>query len=102
MKPKMTLEQAIKVLESSYHLDCKVTEAIAELEARVIAVEALEKQVPKKPEIEQDDIFSDCYECPACGGFIGYVYDCKESQYQLTYCAGCGQAIDWEEGEADA
>ena len=56
------------------------------------AIAALEKQIPKKPEKEAEDNLL----CPACGGFLGYESECKEEPYQLPYCSGCGQAIDWE------
>lgn len=51
----------------------------------------IEKQIPKKPEKEAEDNLL----CPACGGFLGYESECKEEPYQLPYCSGCGQAIDW-------
>lgn len=41
----MDQEKAIKVLQSKLHLDGKVLEAIEEMEARIVAVEALKKQV---------------------------------------------------------
>lgn len=37
----------------------------------------------------------DCYECPNCGSFLGYVSDCKDEHYQDNYCRCCGQALDW-------
>lgn len=39
----------------------------------------------------------DCYECPTCGSFLGYVSDCEDEQYQDGYCRNCGQSIDWSE-----
>lgn len=38
----------------------------------------------------------DCYECPTCGSFLGYVSDCDDEQYQDGRCRGCGQAISLE------
>ena len=37
----------------------------------------------------------DCYECPTCESFLGYVSDCKDENYQDDYCQNCGQHIDW-------
>lgn len=39
----------------------------------------------------------DCYDCPTCGSFLGYVGDCNDEQYQDGYCRNCGQAIDWSD-----
>lgn len=59
------------------------------------AIVALDKQIPKKPEKEAEDNLL----CPACSGFLGYESECKEEPYQLPYCSGCGQAIDWTDWE---
>ena len=64
-----------------------------------LAIEALEKQIPKKPYIQQDDRNNDCIECPFCDSFIGYEYDCRDEHYQINYCPCCGQSIDWSEEE---
>ena len=37
----------------------------------------------------------DCYECPTCESFLGYVRDCRDENYQDDYCRNCGQALDW-------
>ena len=39
----------------------------------------------------------DCYECPTCGSFLGYVGDCNDEQYQDGYCRCCGQSIAWSD-----
>lgn len=39
----------------------------------------------------------DCFECPNCESFLGYVSDCKDEQYRDDCCRNCGQAIDWSE-----
>ena len=68
-------------------------------EAIDVAINALEKQIPKKPYIQQDDRNNDCLECPSCDSFIGYEYDCRDEHYQIDYCPNCGQAIDWSDEE---
>ena len=61
-----------------------------------LAIQALEKQVPKKPvkcttnkPVKIGNVtFSkgtSIYKCPNCGGLITY----------YKYCCSCGQAIDW-------
>ncbi len=66
-------------------------------EEMTIAIKALEKQIPKKPnfnEIWFSGIFNGYSEteycCPEC--------DCglrKTDKYKDSYCPHCGQAIDW-------
>lgn len=83
----MTNEEAIRILgrmldefcnEDSYAPECK--------DAVDMAISALEKQMPKKPEYEG------WLYCPICGKDIlmeGY-----------KFCPDCGQRIDWTESEA--
>ena len=54
---------------------------------------AMEKQMPKKPEVDQKQEIRFCtvYKCPTCGGrFTGKISD---------YCYHCGQKLEWEESE---
>lgn len=54
-------------------------------EAIQAAIEALGKQIPKKP----NEDFPVCY-CPVC----------KRLVYpQIKYCPDCGQALDWGKKE---
>lgn len=61
-----------------------------------LAIEALEKQIPKKVvyvhPLQEDD--GGDYMCPSCQR--GTVYDAygRES----AFCPYCGQALDWSEG----
>ena len=54
-------------------------------EAFEIAIQALEKQIPKKPK-EKDCIGFNTLACPECKMAL-YLYE--------PYCDNCGQAIDW-------
>lgn len=91
----MTPEEAIKTIQV----------AIAEVEweypmnysvAFETAIEALEKQIPKKP------ISEECYYiCPCCRGDLG-VSDDDIFIYELSmpkYCSNCGCVLDWTEVE---
>ena len=84
----MTPKEAIKILEVAkaevewnYPLDYAV--------AIDTAIEALEKQIPKKP------ITKDGNKSCSCGLVVqtGYIRNC------LYYCDNCGQAIDWSDVE---
>ena len=89
----MTPEEAIGIVrcaigevEWNYPLDYA--------EAFEVAIEALEKQIPKKPipAEEQNIRYVMKYTCPSCGKhFTGTgIADC---------CYHCGQALDWRETE---
>ena len=62
-------------------------------DACVVACEALEKQIPKKPVFkESTDKHEDgCWTCPVCGGTVG-VYDLRDN-----WCSDCGTMMDWSE-----
>ncbi len=84
----MTPEEAIKCLDLISVLDAPGLKKGLEM-----AKEALEKQIPKKPIIseEQHIRYVTTFECPACNGkFTGFGV--------AKYCYRCGQAIDWSEG----
>ena len=87
----MTPEEAITILkiakaevEWNYPLDYAI--------ARDTAIEALEKQIPKKPISLGEDIDRDVGQCPNCKEIIDTYEDYK-------YCSDCGQAIDWRDEE---
>ena len=84
----MTYEEAIKLLNSVtiyYGGKCSRT-------ALDLAIEALEKQIPRKPIIrEAEDYFGNVKHtlCP----------NCQETEFVFTqpcFCHHCGQALDWE------
>lgn len=64
--------------------------------ARMPAIEALEKQIPKKPKGETDPMFGDVATvCPNCGN-RGLVNPFVKSKV-YDYCPKCGQALDWSD-----
>ena len=83
MTPKeaiTTLELAISEVEWNYPLDISV--------ALETAIEALKKQIPKKPIL--DTIFPsgiEWYLCPTCNH--------NNIEKSDSYCHVCGQALDW-------
>lgn len=87
----MTPEEAITILkiaktevEWNYPLDYAI--------AIDTAIEALEKQIPKKPiKSDREVRYCEVWKCPKCGfEWSGRVVD---------YCYKCGQAIDWRDEE---
>ena len=86
----MTAKEAIKTIEATkaevewnYPLDYAA--------AFEVAIEALEKQIPKKPVTEKDKVIFGivCGRCPECDSAV----------YSTTnlYCHNCGQALDWSD-----
>lgn len=105
---KDRIECAIRHIESILDVDPWAVE---------IAVEAMEKQIPKKPVMgyafgekirevikrtdpERAESKTEC--CPVCGRTLG-VSQFVKAQTGLrvgdSHCKWCGQAIDWTEGE---
>lgn len=77
MKPEeaiKTIKIALAEVEWDYPMDYTV--AFEE------AIEALEKQIPKKPK----HIYETIPECPVCGLAVQYPFPCR-----------CGQMIDYRE-----
>lgn len=101
----MTYEEAIITLKTESCTDCSygcdspincTCEGCKLKTAAGIAIEAIEKQIQKKPDFEGDgfddngNIIYDTWICPCC-----------EKRYETDYeehdvCPNCGQAIDWE------
>lgn len=89
----MTPQEAIETIKyaSAFNSDNSILTTALDM-----AVEALEKQIPKKPDYEgngYDDngnlVYDTAY-CPNCRHEFEVDYDATD------YCPTCGQAIDWE------
>ena len=83
----MTYEEAIKLLNSVsiYHIDKYTTYAID------LAIEALDKQILKKPiEKYTDYDGTEAGLCPFCNEGV---------DEKMNFCSYCGQAIDWRDAE---
>lgn len=98
----MKIEEAINTLSLFGCFDCKRYAEDLDCcydnmdcwEAKDMAIEALEKQIPKKP------TFSLHYFNSGLTGNVGHCPSCPEHatlMYNTPYCPHCGQAIDWSE-----
>ena len=76
----MTEQEAIRELKVKYLGD---SDAI--VEAKELAINALEKQIAKKPVGLRKNV------CPNCSWIVTYECD--------SYCPRCGQRILWEDSE---
>ena len=125
----MTIEEAIFILKETVSMDCEDTEVEPSECGRCtkcndslnMAIEALEKQIPKKPTLKHDICFihrdfsdwssdtfkteGDYFKCPVCGCTVGELYVFKNvdrkphKQRKKNFCEKCGQSIDWSESE---
>lgn len=88
---KQAIESAkCRIYKLNFDLDGKLSahhqkKAENQKELMEITVEALEKQIPKKPNMEREDMEGNIIErCPRCF-----------SMNIDVYCSRCGQLIDW-------
>lgn len=72
----MTEQEAIKYIQEHNTISGNVKD---------IAIEALEKQIPKKPNDYDGEIK------------VGFCPDCDNVVTDNYYCEHCGQALDWSE-----
>ena len=87
-----TINIAIAEVEWDYPMDYAI--------AFEMAIDALEKHVPKKPK-EYEDKF---YACPVCRNVLlhkwkKYNTELIDKSNGLPYCLSCGQKLDWSDEE---
>ena len=87
----MTEREAItKLKRSAYRTTCYGNKVL-EHEENLVAIEALEKQIPKKPIFYAHD-----YYCSVCNSLVGN----NEFEWKrFKYCDTCGQKLDWSDEE---
>lgn len=80
----MTIEKAMEILKTVDGIECRFPGYTTALG---IAIQALEKQVPKKMHLG-----TAWGVCPTCDRIVETIQFFKPS-----YCPHCGQAVIWEE-----
>ncbi len=88
----MTTREAIKriVEHNKIHFEKEKGKCPLITKALEMAVESLEKQIPKKPIYVENITLTDVYKCPCCKKrFTGTSI--------AEYCYHCGQALDWSD-----
>ena len=84
----MTESEAIKELQDNIDLPFGFTVSD---EASIMAINALEKQIPKKPKmrhLKPYDSYNDG-QCPNCKAYVN-------EDSGNNYCPNCAQKLDWE------
>ena len=92
----MTESEAIKILQRDLQIQLENKALPDGIEAIQIAIQALEKQIPKKPEYEADgyadgELVYDYAKCPICGHDFEYGIN----DWGCEHCSDCGQKLDW-------
>ena len=87
----MTESEAIKILQRDLQIQLENKALPDGIEAIQIAIQALEKQIPKKPIFYAHD-----YYCSVCNSLVGN----NEFEWKrFKYCDTCGQKLDWGDEE---
>ena len=86
---KDRIECAIRHIQTAVDVDPWAAE---------IAVDAMEKLIPKKLKIDQSKFNNNLWYlyCPSCENYIG-TRNGRLKRNNNNVCPYCGQAIDWEE-----
>ena len=95
----MTESEAIKILQRDLQIQLENKALPDGIEAIQIAIQALEKQIPKKPTpidyekyidvINNARFLRGAYWCP----------NCKHVVKSGSFCSDCGQKLDWSDEE---
>ena len=115
-RDSMKESEASTILKAEivHHPECSIF-----AEALGLAIQALEKQIPKKPILKNGESGSfvdykdghgeykvtkwQDWVCPICGWFVGQRYNRSQNhshdQRKCNYCNECGQKIDWSDSE---
>ncbi len=95
----MTAKEAIIEIKHDVYRNTDNFEIRISKECYKTIIAALEKQIPKKPDISGDscdkdgNLIYDTYDCPNC-------HTSYEMEYEkYDYCPSCGQALDWSNNE---
>nr|DAI64680.1 MAG TPA: zinc-ribbon containing domain protein [Caudoviricetes sp.] len=85
----MTESEAIEAIQFDLKIGGEIHSQVLR-DAVGVAIQALEKQIPKKPDFTEDKEFA---LCPCCNG--------KGLLNKQKYCDNCGQKIDsdWSDKE---
>lgn len=94
----MTREKAIRIIKAMRQY-WDVNSYCPNAHALDMSIDALQKQIPMKPNIQKGDLV-EYYYCPVCDKFYG-----KKGTHNVglfdkyIYCNKCGQKIDWSDKE---
>ena len=100
----MTNEEAIRIIKAMRQ-DWDVNSKCPNANALDLAIEALQKQIPKKPNKAIDrswGIEKEVSVCPVCDCYLTMIHFIEIGEgksIKTSYCETCGQKIDWSDEE---
>jgi hypothetical protein len=96
----MTLQEVIRFLEKTI-AGCHILRDRQLKEVCITSINALEKQIPKKPIVDPANLCDfQNFHCPKCNQKIIARLDGEWIAGKLqNYCDKCGQALDWSDTE---
>ena len=94
----MTESEAKKEIEHNVFCNTDNFEMTISKECYKTIINALEKQIPKKPDCIEDRMWC----CPVCDNhllpkWVKYPTELMPKTEGLPHCMSCGQKIDWNE-----
>ena len=87
----MTNEEALNWFKDDLK-NGKCSDECPQCNAMEKAIEAVEKQIPKKPRASSQSGF---FWCPSCERAIKRIIE--DSKINISYCPFCGRALDWSD-----
>ena len=93
----MTPQEAIQFLKETI-AGCHILRDRQLKEVCITSINALEKQIPKKPYKRKEHKQNDYY-CAICKCYLGDEMELQNACLQPKYCEHCGQALDWSDTE---
>ena len=84
----MTLQEAIEFFKGELE-GGKCSEHCVQCNANELALQALEKQIPKKAKNITTTLYYKQGRCPNCNALLKNTMN--------IFCSDCGQALDWSE-----
>lgn len=89
----MTYEEALREVLHQVYRNTDDFEMRISKECYKLIIEALEKQIPKKPIFESEQT------SPFGVDDVPYCPSCRCDLPEVSYCEKCGQALDWSDTE---
>ena len=98
----MTESEAIKILQRDLEIQVKNKALTDGIEAVKFAIQALEKQIPKKPIMKQyfENLEDEYLCCPTCGEILTDRIPSDNKTFYF-HCMNCGQKFDWSDDNDD-
>ena len=98
----MTESEAIKILQRDLQIQLENKALPDGIEAIQIAIQALEKQIPKKPIMKQyfENLEDEYLCCPTCGEILTDRIPSDNKTFYF-HCMNCGQKFDWSDDNDD-